>query len=199
TIGNPIIMNVIKKARDIACGHDGHNAPRQLPIPGVEVAPGQHIVAAIAAPIGTQEGNLDVNKPTEDVSPTGRTDSPGEQEIVDPGAAFTVWLVEGIRSGALALNTPKARVHVVSEGLLLVSPAVFRLYAGDDWRAAQKRFLKQKLSLKTAAGENFFHYRVDTNRGKKLIKGVLIPNAATKLSLDLPAANPLLSRDTETG
>ena len=127
----------------------------------------------------TQEGNADA------------------QKIVDPAAAFISWLVDGIRSGALALNTPKARVHVVNEGLLLLSPAVFRAFAGDDWRTVQKRFLKQKLTEKTAEGENFFHYRMDTKRGKKPLKGMLIRNAETKLSLTLPAINQQIQRKDE--
>ncbi len=120
-----------------------------------------------------------------------------DEEAEDPGAAFVTWLIKGIKSDALALNTPKARVHVVDEGLLLVSPAVFQAFAGEQWREAQKRFLKRKLSEKTAAGENFFHYVLKTDRGKKTIKGVLIRDAEAKLGVKLPTTNSKLSRKSD--
>lgn len=85
-------------------------------------------------------------------------------------------------------------MHVVDEGLLLVSPAIFCVFADDEWRDAQKRFLKRKLSTKTACGENIFHYAVDRDSGQKIIKCLLIRNPEAKLGLALPNANGLLSR-----
>ena len=96
-----------------------------------------------------------------------------------------------------SINTAKARVHVVEEGLLLVSPAVFRTFAGERWLNAQKRFLKRKMSEKTATGENIFHYIVNGQRGKKTIKGVLIRNPQEKLAVTLPEPNSILSPKPE--
>lgn len=115
----------------------------------------------------------------------------------DAGEAFLPWLVAGLKGGSLALNTAKARAHVVDEGLLLVSPAIFREFADEDWRDAQKQFLKRKLTAKTARGENIVHYAVDSDAGQKTVKGVLIRNPEAKLGLELPAANALLSRKSD--
>ncbi len=115
-------------------------------------------------------------------------------KAVDTGEPFLPWLVDGLSSGVLAINTAKAQAHVVDEGLLLVSPAIFRVFADDHWRDAQKHFLKRKLSDKTARGENIFHYAVDGDGDRKTIKGLLIRNPEAKLGIALPDANGLLSR-----
>jgi hypothetical protein len=122
---------------------------------------------------------------------------PASANATDPGEPFLPWLIDGIENGALAINTAKAQVHVVDEGLLLVSPAIFRVFADEEWREAQKRFLKRKLSAKTARGENIFHYAVDGDAGTKTIKGLLIRNPEAKLGLELPSANGLLSPKSE--
>lgn len=111
----------------------------------------------------------------------------------DPGETFLHWLSNGIASGVLAVNSAKAHLHVVDAGLLLASPAAFRAFAGENWRDVQKRFLKRKLSAKTAGGENVFHYRHDSDRGRKTIKGILILNPEETLGVSLPAANPQLA------
>ncbi|HNP63601.1 MAG TPA: TraI domain-containing protein [Woeseiaceae bacterium] len=211
TFGNAVIADIIAQAEDIAARRLWPDAPRQLAMPGVDAWSEKDTAQPPSAvPVG--KDLVDEAQPVEPQQrlpaavETGVTESPIEdreatqggnpdaQQIVDPAAAFISWLVEGIRSGALALNTPKARVHVVNEGLLLLSPAVFRAFAGDDWRTVQKRFLKQKLTEKAAKGDNFFHYRMDTERGKKPLKGMLIRNAETKLSLTLPAINQQIQR-----
>lgn len=211
TCGNAVIADIIAQAEDIAACRLWPDAPRQLAMPGVDpwsakdaAQPPSAVPAAkdpsdgaqpvesqqrlpAAAEPGVTESSIEDREATHE----GNRDA---QQTVDAAAAFISWLVEGIRSGALAFNTPKARVHVVKEGLLLLSPAVFRAFAGDDWRAVQKTFLKQKLTEKTAEGENFFHYRMDTERGRKPLKGMLIRNAETKLSLTLPAINQQIQR-----
>lgn len=118
-------------------------------------------------------------------------------KATDSGEPFLPWLIDGLRNGALAINSAKAQVHVVDEGLLLVSPAIFRVFADEEWREAQKRFLKRKLSAKAARGENIFHYAVDSDAGTKTIKGLLIRNPEAKLGLELPSANGLLSRKSD--
>jgi len=79
----------------------------------------------------------------------------------------------------------------------LVSPAIFRVFADDHWRDAQKHFLKRKLSDKTARGENIFHYAVNGDGDRKTIKGLLIRNPEAKLGIALPSANGLLSRKSD--
>ncbi|MEM6483891.1 MAG: MobH family relaxase [Pseudomonadota bacterium] len=119
------------------------------------------------------------------------------EEPEDLGKQFIAWLVDGIKAGKLAVNTPKAKVHVVEEGLLLVSPAIFKVFASDKWSLAQKRFLKLKLSARTSTGENIFHYDVNGDRGKKTVKGILIDRPEEKLTVALPKPNSVLSKKPE--
>lgn len=101
------------------------------------------------------------------------------------------WLINGISSGRLKLNTPDARLHTTHEGLLLVSPGIFRDFAGvDGWLGAQKRLLKRKAHLKTPAGTNIWTYRVVGERKSQAqLKGVVLPDAGALLSLHLPSPN----------
>lgn len=111
-------------------------------------------------------------------------------DATDPGEAFLEWLTHGITSGVLSVNAPKGHLHVVDAGLLLASPAVFRAFAGDNWREVQKRFLKRRLTEKAPNGENIFHYRSQGVPGRETIKGLLIRNPQEKLGIDLPVADP---------
>ena len=152
TCGNAVIADIIAQAEDIAACRLWPDAPRPLAMPGVDAWLEKDTAQAPSAAKAPSDGSqrLEPQQRLPAAVDPGVTESPIEdreatqegnadaQKIVDPAAAFISWLVEGIRSGALALNTPKARVHVVNEGLLLLSPAVFRAFAGDDWRTETK-------------------------------------------------------------
>jgi len=108
---------------------------------------------------------------------------------------FLHWVSDGVRSGSLKVNTVDARVHVTQEGLLLVSPGIFRDYAGvDGWAAAQKKLQKLKRHLKTPEGTNIWTYRVSGERKSSAqLKGLLFPNATVLFGLTLPEPNPHLA------
>lgn len=108
---------------------------------------------------------------------------------------FLRWISDGVRSGRLKVNTVDARVHVTQEGLLLVSPGIFRDYAGvDGWAAAQKKLQKLKRHLKTPEGTNIWTYRVSgERRSSAQLKGLLFPDAAILFGLRLPEPNPHLA------
>ncbi|MEC9357554.1 MAG: MobH family relaxase [Pseudomonadota bacterium] len=122
-----------------------------------------------------------------------------DQEIASGPAPldddFLHWISDGVRGGRLKVNTVDARVHVTQEGLLLVSPGIFRDYAGvDGWAAAQKKLQKLKLHLKTPEGTNIWTYRVSGERKSSAqLKGLLFPNAAVLFGLTLPEPNPHLT------
>lgn len=104
------------------------------------------------------------------------------------------WITEGIASGRLKLNTADARIHMTAEGLLLVSPGIFRDFGGvDGWLSAQKRLLKLKAHRKNSDGTNIWTYRVvGERRSSAQLKGILIQDASEKLGLRLPEPNPHL-------
>lgn len=108
---------------------------------------------------------------------------------------FLRWISDGVRGGRLKVNSVDARIHVTQEGLLLVSPGIFRDYAGvDGWAAAQKKLQKLKRHLKTPEGTNIWTYRVSGERKSSAqLKGLLFPNAAVLFGLTLPEPNPHLA------
>lgn len=51
-----------------------------------------------------------------------------EEDDEDPGQSFRVWLHEGLLKDKFETNSANARIHRVEEGLLLVSPGIFKDY-----------------------------------------------------------------------
>ncbi len=94
----------------------------------------------------------------------------------------------------LAINTVNARVHTVPEGLLLVSPGIFKDFDRENWSLAQKRFQKLKLHKRTPQATNIWSYQVKGDRKHSRINGILIPEPQQALGLQLPPPNPHLSR-----
>lgn len=123
-----------------------------------------------------------------------------KQDDPNIGQAFIDWISNGIEHGGMKINAADAKLHVVKEGLLIVSPAIFRWYAGEHnnefkYDQVQKRFQKMKLNKKTPQGTNIWSYRITGTEKKSVIKGMLIPDAARilKMQAELPARNPRLA------
>ena len=134
----------------------------------------------------TEESNGTVN--------TGETSGAS-----DAGAQFLTWLRDGVAARRMQVNTVNARVHVVSEGVLLVSPGTFRDFAAQhpehEWSNVQKRFQKLKLHRKTDTGTNIHGYRVTGERKRSSINGLLLTDAAVVFGTSSPPPpNPHLSR-----
>ena len=122
-------------------------------------------------------------------------------EAICQQSEFLAWLRDGIVTGRLKTNTADARIHYVEEGLLLVSPAVFRDFAGvTGWEAAQKKLLKLRLHRKTTQDTNVWTYRVvgETKSGA-LLRGIVIPEPQAQLGIVVTRINPVLHRVTEVG
>lgn len=106
-----------------------------------------------------------------------------------PGARFTKWLIDGIKNGSIPMNENGNLVHLVDEGLFVVSPRVFREFeasTGLPWAKAQREFQKKRINLKTQRGENIFEYEILSKSGRsstKKVKGMLIPNPDKKLGI----------------
>ncbi|MFZ0256552.1 MAG: MobH family relaxase, partial [Gammaproteobacteria bacterium] len=130
------------------------------------------------------------------------TQSTPENHGIDPGDAghrFFRWLKDGLTAGHLPVNTVNARIHTVDEGVLLVSPGIFKDFNPTEWHSVQKRFQKLKLHRKTPEDTNVWTYAVNGKRKQSLIKGFVIPNPGESLGLQaLPPPNPHLARPEET-
>ena len=109
------------------------------------------------------------------------------------GYRWLAWLQAGVGSGRIKVNNPSAKVLRVAEGVLLVSPAIFRFCAGSldvkDWRVTQKNFLKLG-THHNRDGKIFMAYAVD---GGERIWGVLIEDPSLIFQGDVPDPNPLLT------
>ncbi len=105
------------------------------------------------------------------------------------------WLRQGLATGRFATNAVNARIHVVTEGLLLISPRIFKDFDPENWSHVQKRFQKLKLHSKTPKGTNIFTYQVKGARRQSRIKVVLIPHPEQVFpEVTLPPPNPHLSQ-----
>ena len=121
-------------------------------------------------------------------------ETPALVKPVDLGQTFLDWLKQGLVSGELPINTVNARVHRVREGLLLVSPGIFRDYAAAaqaPWANVQKRFQKLRLHRKTPEGFNIWTYTVVGERRTRELKGILLedPEKALGPGVTLPPPN----------
>lgn len=143
-------------------------------------------------------GGSAIRKPNFSVREAGETANAEASESLDPGEQFLAWLRKAVAAREIQVNTVTARVHVVSEGVLLVSPSIFRDFAAKrgqlEWSNVQKRFQKLKLHRKTDGGTNIHRYTVVGSRKRSSINGVLIPDAATVFGASpAPPPNPHLT------
>ena len=112
---------------------------------------------------------------------------------------FLGWSVEGIGQGALVINEPAAAIHTVEEGLLLVSPKIFKKYDAD-YVAVQKALESKRVTLRNTSGTNIIYYDVQSDHKKQRgLKGFVIRNPESVLEIELPAPNPRLKRTTSPG
>lgn len=120
------------------------------------------------------------------------------------------WLNAGLNDGIIRVNEARAPVHFVEQGMLLVSPRIFREYANshgdrlsasavksgagdaDAARWIQRRVLRARWHLPGTDGTNFSSYRVMLGgKGEGRLSGVLIFNPERFVN-PVPPANPLL-------
>jgi hypothetical protein len=125
---------------------------------------------------------------------------------------FIAWVQRGLSDGTLRVNVADALVHFVDEGMLLVSPRIFREFA-DRYGAVghvgalvgavgepdiglfiQRQVLRAGWHLRTDQGVNFLTYQVmHGKRAVSRLSGVVIPNPVRFID-PVPPVNPLLVR-----
>lgn len=96
------------------------------------------------------------------------------------GNKFLNWLTEGLADGSISVNTNNAPIHFIEQGMLLVSPEIFKLYAHGFFNKndpecpglkAQTGFLSLGLNERTKK-TGIFSAQID---GKHLFSCFLIP------------------------
>jgi integrating conjugative element relaxase (TIGR03760 family) len=118
---------------------------------------------------------------------------------VDP---FLAWLTEGLAAKRIGCNNPGARVHVVPDGVLLLSPAIFMDYVSESaldesWEKVQKRFLKKGLHVRTAKDLNIHRYRISGAHRQGHVTGLLIREPGSIFPDKVPKLNPHLVSDEQ--
>ncbi len=131
--------------------------------------------------------------PTPEPETVAPTPPSAASDTDDAGHHFLHWLSTGLRTGKHKLNTADARLHVVREGLLLVSPAIFKDYDPANWEYVQKRFSKLGLHRKQG-NTNIWRYQVSGQKKRGVVQGMLLPDPLSVLGLGyLPSPNKALS------
>jgi len=143
-------------------------------------------------------------------SPKSSVADSGLGQAPDEARRFMAWLQQGLADGTLPVNVAGALIHFVPEGMLLVSPRIFREFAtrfGDDrsgpapaagdhdiGKSIQRQFLRAGWYRRAEKGVNILSYQV--MRGERAVSqlsGVVIPNPE-RFVTPVPAINPVLVR-----
>jgi hypothetical protein len=149
----------------------------------------------------------------ESASPPSRKSTVAESglaQVPDAARRFMAWLQQELADGTLPVNVPGALIHFVPEGMLLVSPRIFREFAtrfGDDGsspapaagdpdigKSIQRQFLRAGWHRRAGKGVNMLSYQVVRGeRAVSQLSGVVIPNPERFIH-PVPAINPVLVR-----
>lgn len=123
----------------------------------------------------------------------------GDIRLDEEPEAFFDWLARGVREGDLTVNNSKAQLHVVPEGLLLVSPLIFKTYAGEDgpWTTVQKKMIRAGRHIRTAKGQNILVYRIEGKNSASKLRGLVLEDPERFLSVKLGKLNNRLLRMSE--
>lgn len=124
-------------------------------------------------------------------------DHRNRQDLAD---AFVAWIQKGLQYRTLVVNHADAKLHVVPEGLLLVTPSIFQQFATlhqVDWMVVQKNVLQKGWHQRTIQGLNVFKYQVTGRQQKSTVNGVLFPDPTHWFgAVAIPLVNPFLTQLT---
>ena len=121
-------------------------------------------------------------------SPPAKTGHNESKPAGSPGQNFLRWLENGINKEIVQVNTAEALIHILREGIFIVSPLIFDNYAAKHSlkrEVVQKEFQRLKINLKTPQkNENVFRVRIF---GKKMsmLNGWIIPLANLNVEREL--------------
>jgi hypothetical protein len=118
-----------------------------------------------------------------------------------PAAKFMEWLRTGIGQGRIPYNEKDARVHVVPEGVLLVTPNIFKDFTdecgGGRWDTVQKLFIKRKGHVRTATGENIHQYALGVGSSQTVLSGFLLKDSSMVFGRTVPVTNSSMQKRIE--
>ncbi len=115
------------------------------------------------------------------------TESAKAQMNDDTGRQFFAWIEDGIHNKKLQVNNGKAPIHFVDEGILLISPIIFKLFCIEndslqesDFNKLQKRLARMNKHIKgKLTNKNILTYTGKRAGGKEVkLNGMLLPYSA---------------------
>ncbi len=113
---------------------------------------------------------------------------------------FFQWLQDGVLSGKIKINAAKARVHVVNDGGIVITPGIFQDFSKHtgnkyDWKDVQKSVLKKKFHCRDKKGLNVIKYEVKGQSKMTTLNAILF-NDMTLIfgNTRPPSQNPHLNR-----
>jgi hypothetical protein len=135
---------------------------------------------------------------------------PEDLKLEDPDIAkhFITWIKEGLQERKIQVNNSKALVHVVKEGVLIVTPIAFKKFIWDNklntsggninkqMTRIQDRLKttmeKKKLHRRTKSGLNIHTYHINGDSKSAKIKCWLLPVKTIFENSKPPSINPVL-------
>ena len=114
------------------------------------------------------------------------------------GQVFLQWLRQQIVDDKIGINTDNAHLYRVEEGLLIVSPAIFKRYLRSvdhlELEELQRGFQSLGVHRMMASNQPIWTYRQQGKKRNSKLRGMLISDPLAVLDLDdLPEANPLVT------
>jgi hypothetical protein len=201
---------LMAELRAVLAGNADQSSAIATLVDGAPTTAVRPAIEATAAPCASTEAIADaVTSSVESAPMVPANDEPEFLDSVQAeGAAdarrFMEWLRRGLADGTLAVNTRGALVHGVEDGLLLVSPGIFRAFIrqdgarGSEPRAAAKRLqrdvLRAKWHLRTDGGVNLHGYAwKQDGRVAAHLHGIVVLSPGRFVGAE-PAINPALAR-----
>lgn len=127
-----------------------------------------------------------------------------DYDLVD---VFVDWIGDGIKNRKLKYNSMSAAIHIVDEGVALLTPEIFKRFClthglmekdGREWDRLQKRIDRKKINIKTDDGRNMnvHRYWAVGERRKTRINCYILPfDLFFKEGEDRPTSNKFLVAD----
>lgn len=142
------------------------------------------IVSASASGAVSNDADSNVKSSQSDDTHSSEPENLTKVESLSPakslGNIFLSWLKEGLNEGFINYNTEHSRVHIVADGVLLVSPGIFRDFVGHTpsenygWKNVQKGFQKLNIHEKNSLGQNIHKFIVKGDNRASEINGMLV-------------------------
>ncbi|HFC3986885.1 TPA: MobH family relaxase [Neisseria gonorrhoeae] len=120
------------------------------------------------------ERNLKKQSETESTEIVKDSVKAKHMEARDRGMQFLRWLADGLGDGSIAVNRSGATVHFIEQGMLLVTPAVFRDYAGGVFNKSDTE------SLGPLTQKGFEALRLHARTKKSSLHRVLTTNGSNR-------------------